>query len=60
MFKSGSKKSEQEIDLHQEARFDKNRSNEVNSGQLVTCIHFRVINTLWSVPVGPLTRPVRR
>ena len=32
MFKSGSKKSEQEIDLHQEARLDK---NQVNSGQLV-------------------------
>ena len=45
MFKSGSKKSETEIDLHQEAsRFDK---NQVNSGQLVTsfqghkCLLFR-------------------
>ena len=30
MFKSGSKKSEQEIDLHQEARFD---INQVKPGQ---------------------------
>ena len=52
MFKSGSKKSETEIDLHQEARFDK---NQVNSGQLVTCIHLRVINAFCSVPDGPLT-----
>ena len=54
MFKSGSKKSEQEIDLHQEARLDK---NQVNSGQLVTYIHLRVINTFCSVPDSPLTRP---
>ena len=53
MFKSGSKKSEQEIDLHQEARLDK---NQVNSGQLVTYIHLRVINTFCSVPDSPLTR----
>ena len=44
MSRSGSKKSEPEIDLHQEARFDK---NQVNSGQLVTsfqdhkCLRFR-------------------
>ena len=54
MFKSGSKKSEQEIDLHQEARFDK--KNQVNSGQLVTYIHLRVINTFCYVPDGPLTQ----
>ena len=53
MFKSGSKKSEQEIDLHQEVRLDK---NQVNSGQLVTYIHLRVINAFCSVPDGPLTR----
>ena len=39
MFKSGSKKSEQEIDLHQEARLDK---NQVESGQ------FRSIGDLYS------------
>ena len=52
MFKSGSKKSEEKNDLHQEAPFDK---NQVNSGQLVTRIHFRVINAFCSVPDGPLT-----
>ena len=52
MSRSGSKKSETEIDLHHEARFDK---KQVNSGQLVTCIYFRVINAFWSVPDGPLT-----
>ena len=57
MSRSGSKKSEPEIDLHQQARFDK---NQVNSGQLVTCIYFKAINAFCSVPDGSLTRAVRR
>ena len=59
MFKSGSKKSEQEIDLHQETRFDKKSGQFRSIGDLYSSQGYKYILFRPRQTADPVTRTFR-